>query len=27
MKELAAIVAECGYEMPLLCTPDELLGD
>ena len=27
MKELGAIVAECGYEMPILCTPEELLGD
>ena len=27
MKELGAIVAECGYELPILCTPEELLGD
>lgn len=27
MKELRAIVAGCGHEMPLLCTPEELFGD
>ena len=27
MKELAAIVAGCSYELPILCTPEELLGD
>jgi hypothetical protein len=27
MKELSEIVAQCGYEMPILCTPEELLGD
>lgn len=27
MKELGAIVARCGYELPVLCTPEELLGD
>ena len=27
MKQLGAIVAACGYEMPILCTPEELLGD
>jgi len=27
MKELAAVVADCGYELPILCTPEELLGD
>jgi hypothetical protein len=27
MKELGAIVAGCGYELPILCTPEELLGD
>jgi predicted nucleic acid-binding protein len=27
MKELAAVVAACGFEMPILCTPEELLGD
>jgi len=27
MKELARVVAECGYELPILCTPEELLGD
>jgi len=27
MKDLGAIVAKCGYEMPILCTPEELLGD
>ncbi len=26
MKELGEIVVECGYEMPILCTPEELLG-
>ena len=26
MKELGEIVARCGYEMPVLCTPEELLG-
>jgi hypothetical protein len=26
MKELGSIVSECGYEMPVLCTPEELLG-
>lgn len=27
MKELGEIVAQCGYDMPVLCTPEELLGD
>ena len=27
MKELGAIVAANGYAMPILCTPEELLGD
>lgn len=27
MKELGTIVAQCGYELPILCTPEELLGD
>jgi hypothetical protein len=27
MKELGNIVAQCGCEMPILCTPEELLGD
>jgi len=27
MKELRTIVANCGYEMPIPCTPEELLGD
>ena len=27
MKELAQVVAQCGYEMPVLCTPEELLGE
>ena len=27
MKELTAIVAGCGYEIPVICTPEELLGD
>ncbi len=27
MKDLAAIVAGCGHEMPILCTPEELVGD
>lgn len=26
MKELGEIVAKCGCEMPILCTPEELLG-
>ena len=27
MRELGEIVARCGFEMPILCTPEELLGD
>jgi hypothetical protein len=27
MKELRTVVANCGYELPILCTPEELLGD
>ena len=27
MKELGTIVAASGYAMPILCTPEELLGD
>ena len=27
MKELRKIVVDCGYELPILCTPEELLGD
>ena len=27
MKELRTIVANCGYELPILCTPEELFGD
>lgn len=27
MKELGEIVARCGYELPILCTPEELLGE
>lgn len=27
MKELGTIVAACGHEMPILCTPEELLGE
>jgi len=27
MKELRKVVADCGYELPILCTPEELLGD
>ena len=27
MKELRTIVANCDYELPILCTPEELLGD
>jgi hypothetical protein len=27
MKELGAIVCDCGYEIPILCTPEELLGE
>jgi hypothetical protein len=26
MKELGEVVARCGYELPILCTPEELLG-
>ena len=27
MKELSAIVADCGFAIPVICTPEELLGD
>ncbi|OGG52219.1 MAG: hypothetical protein A3F84_03930 [Candidatus Handelsmanbacteria bacterium RIFCSPLOWO2_12_FULL_64_10] len=27
MKELGAVVRGCGYEIPILCTPEELPGD
>jgi predicted nucleic acid-binding protein len=27
MKDLTAIVADCGYDIPVICTPEELLGD
>jgi hypothetical protein len=27
MKELREIVERCGYELPVLCTPEELLGE
>ncbi len=27
IKELGEVVALCGYEIPILCTPEELLGD
>jgi len=27
MKELGEIVAQCEHEIPILCTPEELLGD
>jgi hypothetical protein len=27
MKELSEAVARSGYELPILCTPEELLGD
>jgi len=27
LKELAIIVAGCGYEIPTIGTPEELLGD
>jgi len=27
IKELGRVVADCGYELPVLCTPEELLGD
>ena len=27
MKEIRTIVASCSYELPILCTPEELLGD
>jgi hypothetical protein len=27
MKELGKIVAQCGFGLPILCTPEELLED
>ena len=27
MRELSDIVTSCGYEIPILCTPEELIGD
>ena len=27
MKEFRTIVSGCGYELPILCTPEELIGD
>ena len=27
MKELTEIVAACGYEIPTICTPEELMGE
>ena len=27
VKELGEIVAQCGFDLPVLCTPEELLGD
>ena len=27
MKELSMIVADCGFAIPIICTPEELLGD
>ena len=27
IKELTEIVAACGYDIPVICTPEELLGD
>lgn len=27
MKELGQVVTHCGHDMPILCTPEELLGD
>ena len=27
MRELGEIVAQCGHEIPVLCTPEELLGE
>jgi hypothetical protein len=27
MRELGETVAQCGWEMPILCTPEELVGD
>jgi hypothetical protein len=27
IKELGAIVHDCSFELPILCTPEELLGD
>ena len=26
MKELGEIVSRCGYELPILCTPEEMPG-
>ena len=27
MKEITEILADCGFEVPVICTPEELLGD
>ena len=27
MRELGEVVAQCGFQIPILCTPEELLGD
>lgn len=27
MKELGQVVTHCGYDIPIICTPEELLGD
>lgn len=27
MKELGEVVAQCGFDLPILCTPEELRGD
>jgi hypothetical protein len=27
IKELGVVVESCGYELPVLCTPEELLGE
>ena len=27
MKALERLIINCGYEMPILCTPEELIGD
>ncbi len=27
MKELGQVVTRCGHDIPIICTPEELLGD